>query len=60
MGSWIASGAVRDSIDILSNKMPWLNTRWLDGQLHAFAGSPQGKNRLWLVYVLGQWAQRWL
>jgi asparagine synthase (glutamine-hydrolysing) len=60
MDHWLSSGAVNDSIDILHEKMPWLDTHWLDSQLYAFAGSPQGKNRLWLIYVLGQWAQRWL
>jgi asparagine synthase (glutamine-hydrolysing) len=60
MDHWLATGAVRDSIDILRDKMPFLNTQWLDGSLHAFAGSPQGKNRLWLTHVLGQWAKRWL
>lgn len=60
MEGWLSSGAIKDSIDILRVKMPWLNASWLDGQLHAFAGSPQGKSRLWLVYVLGQWAGRWL
>lgn len=60
MEDWLAGGAVKASIEILGEKMPDLNIRWLDGQLQAFAGSPQGKNRLWLVYILGQWAKRWL
>ena len=60
MSDWLAGGAVKDSIDILREKMPWLNTRWLEGQHRAFAGSPQGKNRLWLLHVLGQWAGRWM
>ena len=60
MEHWISTGAVRDSIDILRDKMPFLDSRWLEGQLLAFSGSDQGRNRLWLVYVLGQWAQRWM
>ena len=60
MDEWLAAGKVRDSIDILRDKMPFLDARWLEGQHVAFASSPQGKNRLWLVHVLGQWAERWL
>lgn len=60
MNEWLIRGTVQESIDFLQDKMPWLDTRWLNGQLHAFSGSPQGKNRLWLVYVLGQWANRWV
>ncbi len=60
MEQWISTGAVRDSIDTLRDKMPFLNSRWLEGQQLALSGSDWGKNRLWLVYVLSQWAQRWM
>ena len=32
----------------------------LDGALASFTGSAQGRNRLWLLFVLGQWSRRWL
>jgi len=60
MEDWLAMGRVSDSIEILSQKMPFLNARWLRGAHIAFAESLQGRNRLWLVHVLGQWAERWL
>jgi asparagine synthase (glutamine-hydrolysing) len=60
MEGWLVSGAIRDSIDTLGEKMPFLNSKLLEGQLHAFAGSPQGRSRLWLLYVLGRWAERWM
>lgn len=59
MGRLIASGAVRDSCEILTTKLGF-DARSLDGALSTFAGSDQGRNRLWLLYVLGKWAGRWL
>lgn len=59
MSRFIANGAVQGSIDVLKAKTD-LDPRSLDAALTAFAGSDQGKNRLWLLHVLGQWAQRWL
>ena len=60
LAGWLSRGSVKESIDILRDKMPWLNVRWLDDELHAFAGHTLGKNRLWLVHVLGQWVERWV
>ena len=59
MARLIASGAVRESCDVLRDKLG-LDARALEGALATFSGSDQGKNRLWLLYVLGQWARRWL
>jgi asparagine synthase (glutamine-hydrolysing) len=60
MDAWISKGAIGDSIDIIQRKLPGLDADRLRGQARSFAGSPQGKNRLWLIYVLGRWAERWL
>jgi asparagine synthase (glutamine-hydrolysing) len=56
----LSVGRVQDSIDVLREKMPCLDPRQLEGSTIGYSGSDQGKNRLWLIYVLGQWAERWL
>lgn len=58
MVQFIANGAVRDSLQILVEKLG-LDGRQLAGGLKTFAGSDQGRNRLWLLYTLGLWAERW-
>jgi asparagine synthase (glutamine-hydrolysing) len=59
MGRLLSSGAVAGSIETLKARLD-LDGRALDGVLAAFSGSDQGRNRLWLLHVLGLWAQRWL
>jgi asparagine synthase (glutamine-hydrolysing) len=60
MDDLLSRGAVADSLDIVHEKMPMLDIRWLKGEFRTFSGSRQGKNRLWLLHVLGQWAQKWM
>jgi asparagine synthase (glutamine-hydrolysing) len=59
MRQLIANGAVHESNGILAAKLG-LDRRILSDILTKFSTSDQGKNRLWLLYVLGRWAQRWM
>lgn len=58
MERFTATGAVRDSVEVLKRRMG-LDGRTLDGAQRAYGNGAVGKNRLWLLYALGQWAERW-
>jgi asparagine synthase (glutamine-hydrolysing) len=58
MERFLSTGAVQERISVLKQRIG-LDAAALDGALHAYAGSDVGKNRLWLLYVLGRWAERW-
>jgi hypothetical protein len=58
MAKFIANGAVRESVAVLADKLG-LDARQMKGAVTAFAGSDQGRNRLWLLYMLGLWTARW-
>jgi asparagine synthase (glutamine-hydrolysing) len=54
----ISSGAVAEAAAIAQQRLG-LDRQAVRGALKAFTGSSQGKNRLWLLYVLGRWVERW-
>jgi asparagine synthase (glutamine-hydrolysing) len=58
MHQLISNGAVRESNEILAARLG-LDRKVLSDALKKFSASDQGKNRLWLLYVLGRWVQRW-
>jgi asparagine synthase (glutamine-hydrolysing) len=58
MAQFIADGTVRESLAVLSAKLGF-DARQMQGVLTTFAGSDQGRNRLWLLHTLGLWAERW-
>lgn len=55
----VSSGAVSESADCLVNKLGF-DKRAIDSALKAFSSDATGRTRLWLLYVLGRWAARWL
>ncbi|MFT4080544.1 asparagine synthase (glutamine-hydrolyzing) [Rhodomicrobium sp.] len=59
MRDLLAKGDVADSIAVLRESLPMLHAVQLDGAVTAFAGSPQGINRLWLLHALGRWTEHW-
>jgi asparagine synthase (glutamine-hydrolysing) len=58
MDRFLATGAVRDSIEAVKRRLG-LDGAVLNGALNVYAGSALGKNRLWLLYALGRWAESW-
>ena len=60
MRAWLEGGQYDSAIESIRQKLPFINSNWLHGAGRTFQGSQQGINRLWLLYVLGQWAERWL
>ena len=55
----IATGRMRTALDALSEKMPMLDKKLLREYQDVSKANAQGLNRLWLLYVLGNWAKRW-
>lgn len=58
MNSLIESGAMYKSTAELAAKLG-LERSSLAAALATFKASDQGKNRLWLLYLLANWARRW-
>jgi asparagine synthase (glutamine-hydrolysing) len=55
----IDSGAVSESSEMLAAKLG-LDRHALGATLTTFSTSEQGLQRLWLLYALGRWVQRWM
>jgi asparagine synthase (glutamine-hydrolysing) len=59
LGELVRDGEITRMCDVLKDRVG-LDKRVLDSVVPTFSGSAQGVNRLWNLYVLGRWAERWL
>lgn len=59
VGELVRDGEVRQMCEVLRGRLG-LDGRVLESALTVFSGSAQGINRLWHLYVLGRWTERWM